>query len=60
MIDENICCCFMSLFPQAFVDEERALRLALGKPVGDQTPQCKVKWSPLERTSYGWRAQWQK
>ena len=43
MIDENVCCCFMSQFPQAVVDEERALRLASGKPVVDQTPQCKVK-----------------
>ena len=42
MIDENVCCCFMSQFPQSVVDEERALRLALGKPVADQIPQCKV------------------
>ncbi len=43
MIDENVCCCFMGQFPQAVVDEERALRLASGKSVVDQTPQCKVK-----------------
>jgi len=43
MIDENVCCCFMSQFPQAVVDEERALRLASGKPVVDHIPQCKVK-----------------
>ena len=43
MIDENVCCCFMSQFPQAVLDEERALRLALGKPVVDQVPQCKLK-----------------
>ena len=43
MIDENVCCCFMGQFPQAVVDEERALRLALGKSVIDQIPQCKVK-----------------
>tara|TARA_B110000967_G_scaffold26386_1_gene24143 strand:- start:195 stop:932 length:738 start_codon:yes stop_codon:yes gene_type:complete len=43
MIDENVCCCFMGQFPQAVVDEERAFRLALGKPVVDQIPQCKVK-----------------
>ena len=43
MIDENVCCCFMGQFPQAVVDEERALRLALGRPVIDQIPQCKVK-----------------
>ncbi|MDC1510089.1 sirohydrochlorin chelatase, partial [Oceanospirillaceae bacterium] len=28
MIDENVCCCFMGQFPQAVIDEERALRLA--------------------------------
>ena len=43
MIDENVCCCFMSQFPQAVIDEERALRLASGKLIVDQTPQCKVK-----------------
>ena len=43
MIDENVCCCFMGQFPQAVVDEERALRLALGRPVIDQIPRCKVK-----------------
>ena len=43
MIDENVCCCFMGQFPQAVVDQERALRLALGRPVIDQIPQCKVK-----------------
>lgn len=43
MIDENVCCCFMSQFPEAVVDEERALRLAAGKSVVDQIPQCKVK-----------------
>ena len=43
MIDENVCCCFMGQFPQAVVDEERALRLALGRPVIDKIPQCKVK-----------------
>lgn len=43
MIDENVCCCFMSQFPQAVIDEERALRVAAGKPVVDQVPQCKVK-----------------
>ena len=42
MIDENVCCCFMSQFPQAVVDEERALRLAAGKSVVDKIPQCKV------------------
>ena len=43
MIDENVCCCFMSQFPQVVIDEERALRLAWGKSVVDQLPQCKVK-----------------
>jgi sirohydrochlorin cobaltochelatase len=43
MIDENLCCCFMSQFPEAVVDEERALRLASGKPVIDQIPLCKIK-----------------
>jgi sirohydrochlorin cobaltochelatase len=43
MIDENVCCCFMSQFPQAVIDEERALRLASGKPLVDQIPQCKAK-----------------
>ena len=43
MIDENVCCCFMSQFPQVVIDEERALRLASGKSVVDQLPQCKVK-----------------
>ena len=43
MIDENVCCCFMSQFPQAVIDEERALRLASGKSIVDQTPQCKLK-----------------
>ena len=43
MIDENVCCCFMSQFPQTVVDEERALRLESGKPVVDHIPQCKVK-----------------
>ena len=43
MIDENVCCCFMGQFPQAVIDEERALRVALGKPVVDQIPQCKIK-----------------
>ncbi|MEO0329773.1 MAG: sirohydrochlorin chelatase [Pseudomonadota bacterium] len=26
MIDENVCCCFMSQFPQDVIDDERALR----------------------------------
>ena len=43
MIDENVCCCFMSQFPQVVVDEERAFRLASGTSVDDQNPQCRVK-----------------
>jgi len=43
MIDENVCCCFMGQFPQAVVDEERALRLASGNSAVDQIPQCKAK-----------------
>lgn len=27
MIDQGVCCCFMSQFPQAVIDEERALRI---------------------------------
>jgi len=37
MIDENVCCCFMSQFPQSVIDEERKLRLEAG-PV-DQPPR---------------------
>ena len=29
MIDQGVCCCFMSQFPQEVVDEERALRLEI-------------------------------
>jgi sirohydrochlorin cobaltochelatase len=43
MIDENLCCCFMSQFPESVIDEERALRLASGRPITDQIPQCKIK-----------------
>jgi len=43
MIDENLCCCFMSQFPEAVIDEERALRLASNKSEMDQIPLCKIK-----------------
>jgi len=43
MIDENLCCCFMSQFPEAVIEEERALRLASDKLVIDQIPLCKIK-----------------
>ena len=41
MIDENMCCCFMSQFPQAVVDEERAHRAAhKAQPLSDRLPIC--------------------
>ena len=46
MIDENVCCCFMSQFPQAVVDEERALRQAQGRAASERTPQCQVDKKP--------------
>ncbi len=36
MINENICCCFMSQFPQYIIDEEMKV-----KPVRPGTPSCK-------------------
>lgn len=42
MIDENVCCCFMSQFPDEVVEEERQLRAQAGiAAVTEQTPQCK-------------------
>lgn len=39
MIDENICHCFMSQFPQDIIDEERRLRAERGdQPLRDQPP----------------------
>ena len=35
MINENVCCCFMSQFPQHIIDEEKA-----GKAEVDRVPQC--------------------
>jgi sirohydrochlorin cobaltochelatase len=35
MINENVCCCFMSQFPQSVIDEETAR-----KPVLEGTPSC--------------------
>ncbi|MBX2884393.1 MAG: hypothetical protein KTR32_30855 [Granulosicoccus sp.] len=43
MIDENVCCCFMSQFPQEVIDAERALRKKAGVAEADRTPQCKRK-----------------
>jgi len=34
MIDQGVCCCFMSQFPQEVVDEERALRVEPVKASG--------------------------
>jgi len=31
MIDQNVCCCFMSQFPQEIIDEERMLRAEFSK-----------------------------
>ena len=43
MIDENVCCCFMSQFPDEVVAEERELRARRGiKPDADRIPQCKA------------------
>lgn len=36
MINDNICCCFMGQFPQAIIDEEKAI-----KPVREGKPSCK-------------------
>jgi len=35
MINENVCCCFMSQFPQSIIDEETAR-----KPEADRVPTC--------------------
>jgi len=40
MIDENVCCCFMSQFPQSVIDEERKLRHTPGP--ADKIPQCQA------------------
>lgn len=42
MIDENVCCCFMSQFPQEVIDEQRKIRALQGKVVNqNMTPQCR-------------------
>ena len=38
MIDQGVCCCFMSQFPQEVIDEERASRTV---PASTDTPACK-------------------
>lgn len=44
MIDENLCCCFMSQFPAGVIEEERALRLAKGaRALSEQLPVCAPK-----------------
>ena len=43
MIDENICCCFMSQFPDEVVAEERAMRKARNIEPGEGTPQCQKR-----------------
>ena len=41
MIDEHVCCCFMSQFPEQVIEQERRLRQKRGPPgADDQTPQC--------------------
>jgi sirohydrochlorin cobaltochelatase len=35
MINENVCCCFMSQFPQSVIDEETAR-----KAVVERVPSC--------------------
>lgn len=45
MIDENVCCCFMSQFPQEVVAEERERKAAAGVEAADGTPQCKRRGS---------------
>lgn len=41
MIDEHICCCFTSQFPEQVIEEERRLRQKRGQPVAKhRTPQC--------------------
>lgn len=42
MIDENVCCCFMSQIPEEIVEEERRIRKASGRePDKTRTPQCR-------------------
>jgi sirohydrochlorin cobaltochelatase len=41
MIDENVCCCFMSQFPREVVEQERAMReQAVTTETSTETPQC--------------------
>lgn len=44
MIDDNLCCCFMSQFPTHVVEEERVLRATRGaQPLSEQLPVCAPK-----------------
>lgn len=44
MIDDNVCCCFMSQFPQGVIDEERRLRAEQGvQPLRSTLPACAPK-----------------
>ena len=44
MIDENLCCCFMSQFPADVVAAERAKRAASNaQALSDQVPGCRSK-----------------
>lgn len=45
MIDENVCCCFMSQFPQEVIDDERRRKATTGFTPPDTTPQCKTRGS---------------
>ncbi|WP_424945666.1 sirohydrochlorin chelatase [Candidatus Spongiihabitans sp.] len=43
MIDEQVCCCFMSQFPEQVIAEARRLRQKRGPPdADDRTPQCQT------------------
>ncbi len=44
MIDDNLCCCFMSQFPTHVVEEERVLRATRGaQALSEQLPVCAPK-----------------
>ena len=42
MIGENVCCCFMSQFPQSVIDEELAKKAESGELPADRIPQCRI------------------
>ncbi|MEM6985464.1 MAG: sirohydrochlorin chelatase [Pseudomonadota bacterium] len=44
MIDDNVCCCFMSQFPDQVIEEERRLRSARSaKPLRDKMPELNTR-----------------